>query len=137
MLDFMTSESLSASPLLRSIATNERRPHLLLDCTPMEAQCIRLGVTQWGDRPVTHCRLPGPLTLSRHRGTLLLEGLHFMNLTQQLALYDWLTHNAGQVQVISLASRVIDSLVANGDFLEGLFFRLNVVRLEPRIYDAA
>ena len=39
------------------------------------------------------------------------------------------------VQIISIASRVIDSLVAKGEFLEGLFSRLSVVRLDSRAHD--
>ena len=85
-----------------------------------------------------HCRLPGPLALPRyHRGTLLLEGLHFLNLRQQFALYDWMTHGCRNIQIISITSRIIDSMVAKGEFLEGLFYRLNVVRLDIRAHDHA
>lgn len=138
MLDHMTAESLSASFLLRSLTTNEHHPHLLLDCSKVEIECIVLGLKQWGRAPLTHCRLPGPLIVPRFRsGTLLLEGLQHLNRAQQIALYDWMASQSPQVQIISIASREIDSLVAQGKFLEGLFYRLNVVRLEIRALDAA
>ena len=136
MLDHMSFESLSASFLLRSLTANEHHPHLLLNCNRLEVECVLLGLAQWGARPVRHCRLPGPLMLPRYGcGTLLLEGLQSMNLTQQLALFDWMTHRAQNVQIISIASRVIDSMVAKGEFLEGLFSRLSVVRLDSRAHD--
>ena len=136
MLDHMTFDSLSASFLLRSLTTNEHHPHLLLDCNPLEVECVLLGLAQWGARPVTHCRLPGPLMLPRYgRGTLFLEGLQHMNLTQQLALFDWMTYRSQSVQVISVTSRAIDALVAKGEFLEGLLSRLSVVRLDSRAHD--
>jgi hypothetical protein len=132
----MPSESLAASFLLRSLTVNEHRPHLLLDCNSWEVECVLLGLHQWGPRPITHCRLPGPLMLPSYgRGTLVIEKLHFMNLTQQFALYDWLTSRAQSVQIISVASGTIDSLVAKGDFLDGLFTTLSAVRLDARAQD--
>jgi hypothetical protein len=137
MLDRMSFESLSASFLLRSLTANEHHPHLLLDCNRWEVECVLLGLAQWGQRPVRHCRFPGPLLLPRYGcGTLLLEGVHSMNLTQQLALYDWMTNFEPHVQIISIAySDVIESMVAKGEFLEGLFTRLSVVRLNSRAHD--
>ena len=110
MLDQMSFDSLSASFLLRSLTTNDHHPHLLLDCNPIEVECVLLGLAQWGARPVTHCRLPGPLMLPRYgRGTLFIEGLQHLNLTQQIALFDWMTRRAQNVQVISVASRAIST----------------------------
>lgn len=138
MLDQMTAESLSAAYLLRSLTTNEHHPHLLLDCSKVEVDYIALGLKQWGRSPLTRCRLPGPLIVPRYRsGTLLLEGLEFLNQAQQIALFDWMANQSPQCQIISIASRDIDSLVARGAFLEGLFFRLNVVRLDIRALDEA
>ena len=138
MLEHLTSESLSAAFLLRSLTSNDHHPHLLVDCGRFEVDCILLGLHQWGTAPIRHCRLPGPLTLPRaRRGTLLIENLHQLNLAQQLALYDWMTPGTRHIQIISTTTRVIDSLVANGEFLEGLFYRLNVVRLAIQARDDA
>jgi DNA-binding NtrC family response regulator len=46
-----------------------------------------------------------------------------------------MTHRAQSVQIISVASRAIDALVSKGEFLEGLFSRLSVVRLDTRYAD--
>ena len=54
MLDHMSFESLSASLLLRSLTANEHHPHLLLNCSRWEVECVLLGLAQWGARPVRH-----------------------------------------------------------------------------------
>jgi transcriptional regulator of aromatic amino acid metabolism len=131
MIEHLSSQSMSASFLLRSLTANERRPHLLLDCTNLEVECILLGLRQWGAAPLTQCRLPGPLLLPRsRRGTLLLQGVHRLNRQQQITLFDWMSPGCPGMQVISITSKAIDTLVESGQFLEGLFHRLNEVRLD-------
>ncbi len=133
MLQHMCSDSLSASYLLRSLTSHEHHPHLLLDCSRVEIQCVLLGLEQWGTRPFHHCRLPGALALPRdRRGTLLIEGPEFLNLTQQVAFYDWMTPGSPNLQIISLTTSLLDDLVEKGAFLECLYHRLNVVRLNLR-----
>ena len=131
MIDQLTSNSLSASFLLRSLTSHQSHPHLLLNCGVAEVECIRLGLLQWGAAPVRHCKLPGPLLLPRaKRGTLLLEDVHELNLNQQIALYDWMTEGCEGLQIISITTGALDGLVKRGEFLEGLYYRLNVVRLD-------
>jgi DNA-binding NtrC family response regulator len=138
MLQHMSSDSLSASYLLRSLTSHEHHPHLLLDCSQVEVQCVLFGLEQWGARPFTHCKLPGPLTLPRvRRGTLLIEAPESLSLAQQVALYDWMTPASPGLQIISLTSARLDDLLARGEFLECLYHRLNVVRLDLRAHDAA
>ena len=70
-------------------------------------------------------------------GTLLLEGLQHLNQAQQLALYDWMT--TGRHRCRSSRSPLATSIRwwRKGEFLEGLFSRLNVVRLDIRAPDEA
>jgi DNA-binding NtrC family response regulator len=131
MIEQLTSNSLSAAFLLRSLTSHHSHPHLLLNCGVAEVECIRLGLLQWGAAPVRHCKLPGPLLLPRvRRGTLLLEDVHYLNLNQQIALYDWMTPGCDGLQVISITTGALDGMVKRGEFLEGLYYRLNVVRLD-------
>jgi DNA-binding NtrC family response regulator len=53
-----------------------------------------------------------------------------MTLPQQIELYDWLNAGRGAVQMVSVTSKSIWPLVEEGRFLEGLFYRLNVITLE-------
>ena len=76
------------------------------------------------------CVLPGDLHLPTHAPRHLMVGdVSALTLPQQLALYDWLHRFHNSVQVVSLASVPLWPLVEQGRFLEGLFYRLNVVTL--------
>ena len=43
----------------------------------------------------------------------------------------WLDGEGRETHVISLASARLYSLMTSGEFLESLYYRLNVLRLEP------
>ena len=83
--------------------------------------------------PVHVCRLPGRLVLpSQSVGTLLLENVAALALAQQIRLDDWMSHGT-QTQVISVVFSPLYPMVERGEFLEGLFYRLNVVTLEAEM----
>ena len=50
--------------------------------------------------------------------------------SQQLTLNDWLSAGPGELQVISITTTPLESLVQIGQFNECLFYRLNTVRIE-------
>jgi DNA-binding NtrC family response regulator len=81
--------------------------------------------------PVQICFLPGILKLApRFAGTMLLTRVEAMAVDQQIALFDWLSDVHPNVQVVSAATSRIDTVVREGRFLEDLFYRLNVVRVD-------
>ena len=69
------------------------------------------------------------------RGTLLLKDVASLTLSQQVMLYDWLTSACGDMQVVSVTTAPLQALVEHGEFLEGLFYRLNVIRLDARSWN--
>jgi hypothetical protein len=72
--------------------------------------------------------LPGPLDLPADDArTLLIGDVSTLTLQQQIDFYDWLERGNETVQVISLTSAPLWPLVTSGRFLEGLFYRLNVM----------
>jgi hypothetical protein len=76
------------------------------------------------------CLLPGDLHLPDTAPGLLMVGdISTLTLRQQIDFYDWLDRFADSVQVVSLTSVPLWPLVEQGRFLEGLFYRLNVVSL--------
>jgi hypothetical protein len=86
--------------------------------------------------PVHTCVLPGRLVLPRKPcGTLVLLHVEALTIDQQIALYDWMSASR-QVQVVSIAGAPLLSLVEHGQFLEGLFHRLNTVALMATGSDA-
>jgi hypothetical protein len=63
-------------------------------------------------------------------GTLVVRNVSRLDRDQQQQLVDWLHVAAGRVQVISTASEPLFALVEHGIFLDVLYYRLNVVRVE-------
>jgi sigma-54-interacting transcriptional regulator len=122
--------SLSDTNFLMSLLTKGQRPALLVLCREGGSQAVVNSMMTWCAPPVHRCELPGYLDLPLARcGTLVLTNASALTLEQQIELYDWL--DAGRsVQVVSVTSKPIWPLVEQGRFLEGLFYRLNVVTLE-------
>lgn len=117
--------------LLGWLAARGHRPNLLIECTPAGADTAMRHLMTWCALPFRYCALPGRLELpTARRGTLLLHDVAQLTLSQQVALYDWLSLDAGDMQVVSIATERLVPLVEDGRFLEGLYYRLNVIRLD-------
>ena len=52
-----------------------------------------------------------------------------LTIGQQISLSDWLSHTRNDVQVMSITRASMTELIAEGRFLEGLFYRLNTIVL--------
>jgi transcriptional regulator of aromatic amino acid metabolism len=119
--------------LLRSATLGGIRPNFLVNCTSSELESVTGELLKWCGPSVRLCSMPGWLDLpSNYEGTLILTRVEDMSMDQQIALFDWMTTAHATVQVVSVATGRIDQLVRDGRFLEGLFYRLNVIRLDAR-----
>ena len=125
------SNEVDTPPLLMLWLVSQRpRQHLLLRSEPGRFDFLAAQVTMFGAPPVRVCRLPGHLDLPPDkRGTLLLNDVHALALSDQIALYDWLG-TARALRVISTTTSSLAPLVARGEFLEGLFHRLGAVQFD-------
>jgi transcriptional regulator of aromatic amino acid metabolism len=122
---------ISDRDLVQSLARTERRPSLLVRCPPDEREAVVAALVGWCAAPIHICRLPGALELPAiKRGTILLDGVSSLTLAQQIELQDWLAAAVGQIQVVSVTSDALWPLVDQGHFLEGLYYRLNVITLD-------
>ena len=73
-----------------------------------------------------------------HQGTLLLEEIGKMSVDSQTTLLKLMdeikilktTDAASDVRIIATASQDLAALVESGDFRKGLFYRLNVIRID-------
>lgn len=129
--DLFAFNALSDGVLLRWLTNNGRRPNALIQCAPGSLDTAMRHLMTWCALPFRMCSLPGTLELPNPaRGTLLLKEVGALTLSQQVALYDWLSTTHGSVQVISLSTVSLDTMVEEGEFLEGLLYRLNVVRID-------
>jgi hypothetical protein len=116
--------------LLGWLTTTGHRPNVLIQCTPGSVDAAMRHLMTWCALPFRYCSLPGPLELpNARRGSLLLRDIAALSLSQQVSLYDWLSGVSGDTQVISLTTAPLRTLVEDGEFLEGLYYRLNVIRL--------
>ena len=84
---------------------------------------------------LSRCRPPvreiygGQLTGMPDDGTLVLRDLADLDPAAQRDLFRWLEAQGGRVQVVSVAPAPLFPLVAEGEFSEALFYRLNVVTM--------
>jgi len=62
-----------------------------------------------------------------HQGTVILQDVDRLGLTEQRALLHWLDDRSGSVRVISTASSDLFDLVIAGEFLDPLYYRLNTI----------
>ena len=124
---------LSSRTLLRFLTSTEQRPNLLIVCSAAEPKEVVEHLLKWCALPLRYCALPGLLKLPPDRhGTLLLQPVEGLTLTQQIALYDWINRGDESPQIVSVASRPLKPIVLQGRFLEGLFHRLSELQLDAR-----
>lgn len=111
----------------------QQRPNLLVLSRGRELEGVLAPLKASCRRTFTVCRLPGALTLPPGRqGTLFLVNVGALLLDQQMKLYDWLEGAGQECQVVSIASDSLYPLIQEGRFMEGLYYRLNVVCLDAR-----
>ena len=109
------------------------RSNLLINCSFHELHTVASDLARLCARPFQMCSLPGWLDLPLDfTGTLLLTRIEELNIDQQIALFDWMSTAHDKAQVISIATMRLDQLVKTGRFLEGLFYRLNVVQVDVK-----
>jgi DNA-binding NtrC family response regulator len=125
--------SFSDMDLLRALTASERRPNLMVDCTAGAAAAVLEQLRTICVEPFHSCQLPGPLDLPHAgNGTLVLHDVAALTIAQQVALFDWLQHRRGGMQVVSLTEKRLMGMVCDGRFLEGLFYRLNTISVTAR-----
>jgi transcriptional regulator of acetoin/glycerol metabolism len=126
--DFVSSSEFT---LLRALTSRTHRPNLMVVCgegvtIDVLAELVATCIT-----PLHVCALPGPLRLpDAPGGTLFLNDVADLTLQQQIALFDWIGRHRGAAQIISVTQANLPAMVRDGRFLEGLFYRLNTVRVQ-------
>jgi hypothetical protein len=115
--------------MLSRLESQDRRPNMLIVCSKSARESVTERAARLGKPPVHLCELPGPLNLPAACGTLLLSDIGAMQVSQQLVLYDWMCQNPGS-RVVSITSADLPALIGDAVFLEGLYYRLNTLRME-------
>jgi hypothetical protein len=122
--------SFSEAEWLPSLISQPPRPNLLVVCNSVGLEAVVTQLMRRCTGLLQSCRLPGALHLPAHKiDALVIRDAAAMTLAQQIKLFDWMTRAGLGAQVISVTSRPLLPLVEDGRFLEGLFYRLNVVSI--------
>jgi transcriptional regulator of aromatic amino acid metabolism len=124
----------SDTNLMMSLLTRGHRPALMVNCGGRSAEAVIESMLSWCTAPVHVVRVQGGFDLPLAKtGSIVVADASAMTLHQQIELHDWLNAGRGRVQIVSVTSKPIWPLVEQGQFLEGLFYRLNVVTLEAGV----
>lgn len=127
----LTPSGPSDATLLEQLLAREHRPNVLVECGATPVRAVSNALRGSCRQPHKHYRLPCPLDLSAPaQGTLLLENVEALTATQQEALHEWMTKACLETQVVSITSKPLARWVERGEFLESLFYRLNVVLID-------
>jgi Sigma-54 interaction domain len=88
---------------------------------------MREPIGRWcpGDRLL----LPPPALV----GTMVFQDIGAMPSSDQRQLLEWLTDAAGRTQVISITRAKLVRLVEAGQFIEDLYYRLNIVSIDATV----
>ena len=122
---------LSDEALITWLTAHDRRPNLMIVAHGLPVDDVADRFMIVCDQPFRRSLLPGRLNLpASRRGIVLLENVTALSLPQQIVLNDWISEGRGEAQIVSIAATPLWRLVEDGDFLEGLFYRLNVVHLD-------
>jgi hypothetical protein len=118
---------------LRSAIARDSHLNVLVHCIDIGASPAFDALTDLFLQAPHACVIPGPLELPED-GTrpLIIGDVSLLTLQQQIGLYDWLDRH-DSTQIISLTSRSLWPLVTSGRFLEGLFYRLNVMSVQASV----
>jgi hypothetical protein len=73
----------------------------------------------------------------RPAGTLILQGADALSACDQQQLLEWLEGDARATRILTTTNRPLFPLVESGNFLEGLYYRLNVILLVLEARDSS
>jgi transcriptional regulator of aromatic amino acid metabolism len=117
--------------LVRRLTSTGRRPNLLVQCRGVNEESVLVSLMTSCQPPYSFCYPPKALQLpEKRRGTLFLVNAAAMTLEQQIELYDWMQGGTEDIQIVSLVTGSLYDRVLEGEFLEGLYYRLNVLCLD-------
>jgi hypothetical protein len=104
------------------------RPNVLLEGAH-ETTDVIVGAAM-GSLPTPHATWGGAPPRGDRPATLVVRSISALDHDQQHSLFDWLEAPGDRVQVISTTNEPLYPMVGRGLFLESLYYRLNVMRLD-------
>ncbi len=106
------------------------RPNVLLAGPPALTAPAVAGVTMFAEEPVTVMSQADAFVLPDDvRGTLVIEEVARLTSDEQQRLLAWLDAADTRTQIVSTTAQPLYALVEVGQFLDRLYYRLNVVKI--------
>jgi Sigma-54 interaction domain len=107
------------------------RPNVLLEGAHETTNVVLDEAMAW--LPTPHATWCGAPPCGDRPATLVVRSISALDHDQQHSLADWLDAPGDRVQVISTTSEPLYPLVGRGVFLESLYYRLNVMRIDVAV----
>ena len=126
----MYAEATSLLPATDLRVLQQYRPNLMIVGSVSSTESELLALLPTFADPVTVWQPGTPLALPSAGGTLILRNVSNLAPSEQSALFGWLDCDRHRAQVISTSTRPLMPLLEQGEFFDGLYYRLNVVCLE-------
>jgi hypothetical protein len=104
------------------------RPNVLLEGACETTDAVLGAAMTW--LPAPHATWCGAPPCGDRPATLVVRSISALDCDQQRSLFEWLDAPGERVQVISTTSEPLYPMVGRGAFLESLYYRLNVIRLD-------
>ena len=111
------------------------RPNVLLEGAHETTDDIVDEAMGW--LPMPHATWCGAPPSGDRPATLVVRSISEFDQGEQLSLLDWLDAPGDRVQVICTTTEPLYPMVGRGAFLENLYYRLNVLRLDVAIATGA
>jgi hypothetical protein len=105
----------------------DQGPNLLVQTTEAGLRSVVAQMIGLCNRDVHTCQIPGPMNLPTAAGRIVLADVARLTRDQQIQLFDWIGAESANHQLISVTSAPLLTAVEQGRFLEGLFYRMNVI----------
>jgi hypothetical protein len=104
-------------------------PNVLIVASEETHEATVRALTPYLRQPVTVLPSPSESALPSS-GSVILRSIGDLTLQAQEALFSWLEGRGKNTQVVSLSPVQLFPLVTSGRFLEGLYYRINVVQFD-------
>jgi len=123
----------SAVPWEELSLLRTRHPNVLIAGSGDDTEDALGAMVSTFRAPIASWRPGQPLALPAFAGaqTLVLNDVDALPAADQRRLLDWLEHAAGEVQVVATRRRSLIALAESGGFDLHLYYRLNVILIEP------
>lgn len=108
------------------------RPNVLvIESNPQRRRLTLEALLEGCREPVWRCERPSLALPTSHVGTLVVPDVNQLTLDEQRTLLAW-AESHRRTQIVTASADPLYPAVAAGAFLDGLYYRLNVILLDSQ-----